>query len=259
VRSAPHPIPPPEYKGEGTRNVSELKRDLYAKNSSHHRSRQRRRPGLCNSSGQGRLERRARRSAGGRAARDGLAHRRPVPRDGQRLRHRRSRGRHEVGALVHAAGTNIPKRSWETLTIEDYRQVIDTNLNGAFYCVRSLLPAMRKKGGGTIVFIVSDAGIIANAKAGAAYVASKFAERGLAQSINAEERGNGIRACAISPGDINTPILEKRPVPPPAEAREIMLQPEDVAECVMLAINLPSRAVVEELVIRPMGPRQRNP
>jgi NADP-dependent 3-hydroxy acid dehydrogenase YdfG len=157
----------------------------------------------------------------------------------------------EVGALVHAAGTNIPKRSWETLTIEDYRQVIDTNLNGAFYCVRALLPAMRKKGGGTIVLIVSDAGIIANAKAGAAYVASKFAERGLAQSINAEERGNGIRACAISPGDINTPILEKRPVPPPADAREKMLQPEDVAECVMLAINLPSRAVVEELVVRP--------
>jgi NADP-dependent 3-hydroxy acid dehydrogenase YdfG len=157
----------------------------------------------------------------------------------------------EVGVLVHAAGTNVPKRSWETLTIEDYRQVIDTNLNGAFYCVRALLPAMRKKGGGTIVLIVSDAGIIANAKAGAAYVASKFAERGLAQSINAEERANGIRACAICPGDINTPILEKRPTPPSADAREKMLQPEDVAECVMLAINLPSRAIVEELVVRP--------
>lgn len=156
-----------------------------------------------------------------------------------------------VDALVHAAGTNIPKRSWDVLTIDDYRQVIDTNLNGAFYCVRAMLPAMRKRGGGTIVLVVSDAGIIANAKAGAAYVASKFAERGLAQSINAEERGNGIRCCSICPGDIDTPILEKRPTPPPAEARAKMLQPDDVAECVMLAINLPSRAVVEELVIRP--------
>jgi NADP-dependent 3-hydroxy acid dehydrogenase YdfG len=110
---------------------------------------------------------------------------------------------------------------------------------------------MRKHGGGTIVNIVSDAGLLANAKAGAAYVAGKFGVAGLTQSINAEERGNGIRACAIFPGDINTPLLDKRPVPPPAEAREKMLQPEDVAECVMLAINLPSRAVVEQLLVRP--------
>ena len=110
---------------------------------------------------------------------------------------------------------------------------------------------MRRKGEGTVVLIVSDAGILANAKAGAAYVASKFAERGLAQSLNAEERQNGIRCTCLCPGDINTPILEKRPVPPPADAQTKMLQPEDVAECVMLAINLPSRAVVEELVIRP--------
>ena len=102
-----------------------------------------------------------------------------------------------------------------------------------------------------MVMIVSDAGIIANAKAGAAYVASKFAERGLVQSINAEERANGIRATAICPGDINTPILDKRAAPPPPDARLKMLQPEDIAECVMLAINLPDRAVVEELVVRP--------
>ncbi len=157
----------------------------------------------------------------------------------------------QVDALVHAAGTNIPKRSWELLTIDDYRTVIDTNLNGTFYTMRAFLPAMRKKGSGTIVVIVSDAGIMANAKAGAAYVASKFGERGLVQSINAEERQNGIRATALCPGDINTPILDKRAAPPPADARAKMLQPEDIADCIMLAINLPERAVVEELVVRP--------
>lgn len=156
-----------------------------------------------------------------------------------------------VEALVHAAGTNIPRRSWDALTVDDYQQVVNINLNGAFYCVRALLPAMRRQGEGTVVLIVSDAGIIANAKAGAAYVASKFAERGLAQSINAEERGNGIRCTSLCPGDINTPILDKRPAPPAADARAKMLQPEDVAECVMLAINLPGRAVVEEIVLRP--------
>lgn len=158
-------------------------------------------------------------------------------------------GRVEV--LVNSAGTNIPRRGLDVLSVEDFHTLIDVNLSGTFHCVRAVLPAMRRQGGGTVVNIVSDAGLIANAKAGAAYVASKFGVAGLTQSINAEERDGGVRACAIFPGDIDTPILEKRPVPPPPEAREKMLRPEDVAACVMLAINLPPRAVVEQLVVRP--------
>ncbi len=157
----------------------------------------------------------------------------------------------EVTALVNCAGTNIPRRSLAELSVEDFDQVIAANLNGAFYFVREVLPKMRAAGGGTIINIVSDAGLIANAKAGPAYVASKFGLTGLTQSINAEERANGIRACAIFPGDIATPLLDKRPVPPPAEARVKMLQPEDLADCVMLCLNLPERAVVEQMVIRP--------
>lgn len=156
-----------------------------------------------------------------------------------------------VHALVNSAGTNIPKRSLEVLSAEDFNAVIDVNLAGAFYCVREFLPAMRKQGEGTIVNVISDAGLLANAKAGPAYVASKFGLAGLTQSINAEERQNGIRACGVFPGDINTPLLDKRPVPPPLEAREKMLQPEDVVECVMLAIDLPPRAVVEQILVRP--------
>jgi NAD(P)-dependent dehydrogenase (short-subunit alcohol dehydrogenase family) len=101
------------------------------------------------------------------------------------------------------------------------------------------------------VNIVSDAGKQASPKAGPGYVVSKFGMVGLTQAVNAEERPNGIRACAILPGDIDTPLLDKRPAPPPPEARAKMLQPEDVADCVMLAANLPERAVIEELLIRP--------
>ena len=121
----------------------------------------------------------------------------------------------------------------------------------AYYCVQAFLPQMRARRSGTIINIVSDAGKQANAKAGPAYVMSKFGLAGLNQSINAEERGHGIRACAIFPGDIDTPLLEKRPQPPDAEARRKMLRPEDVAECALLAINLPGRAIVEEILIRP--------
>src|SRR5881409_2349534 len=110
---------------------------------------------------------------------------------------------------------------------------------------------MRARKSGTVINIVSDAGKQASPKAGPAYVMSKFGLAGLTQSIKAEERGNGIRACAIFPGDIDTPLLDKRPTPPSAEARAKMLSSQDVAECALLAIHLPPRAVLEEILIRP--------
>lgn len=157
----------------------------------------------------------------------------------------------EVDVLVNAAGTNVPRRSLEVLSREDYHWMMNTNLNGAYFCVQAFLPGMRSRKTGSIINIVSDAAKQASPKAGPAYSMSKFGMVGLTQSINAEERGNGIRACAILPGDIDTPLLDKRPSPPPPEARAKMLQPEDVAECALLAINLPSRATVEEILIRP--------
>jgi NAD(P)-dependent dehydrogenase (short-subunit alcohol dehydrogenase family) len=157
----------------------------------------------------------------------------------------------EVEVLVNSAGTNTPRRALEVLSLEDYRAMIDTNLHGAYYCVQAFLPGMRARRSGTIVNIVSDAGKQASPKAGPAYVMSKFGLAGLTQSINAEERGHGVRACAIFPGDIDTPLLERRPNPPDAGARSRMLQPEDVAACVLLCLRLPERAMVEELILRP--------
>jgi NAD(P)-dependent dehydrogenase (short-subunit alcohol dehydrogenase family) len=156
-----------------------------------------------------------------------------------------------VEVLVNAAGTNAPKRALEVLSLEDYHAMIDTNLHGPYYCVQAVLPAMRSRGSGTIVNIISDAGKQASPKSGPAYCMSKFGLAGLNQSINAEERSRGIRACAIFPGDIDTPLLNRRPQPPTPEQRAGMLTADDVAECAMLAINLPARAIAEEILLRP--------
>lgn len=156
-----------------------------------------------------------------------------------------------VEVLVNAAGVNAPKRSLKVLSLAEYHRLVDTNLHGAYYCVQAFLPAMRQERSGTIVNIVSEAARQASAKAGPGYVMSKFGLLGLTQSINTEERSHGIRACAVLPGDIDTPLLDQRPVPPSRAARAKMLQPDDVVECVLLAINMPSRAVVEEILIRP--------
>jgi NADP-dependent 3-hydroxy acid dehydrogenase YdfG len=156
-----------------------------------------------------------------------------------------------VEVLVNAAGTNVPRRALEVLSLADYHEMMNANLNGAFYCVQAFLPQMRARGSGTIINIISEAGKAASPKAGPGYVISKFGMAGLTSAINAEERTRGIRACSIFPGDIDTPILDKRPAPPDAEARAKMMLPEDIAACALLAINLPSRAIIEELTVRP--------
>jgi len=152
---------------------------------------------------------------------------------------------------VNAAGTNVPRRSLAELSLDDYRRVMATNLDGMLHATLGVLPAMRRAGRGTIVNVVSDAGLVANPMSGAAYIASKFGQAGLTGAVNAEERRHGIQACAVYPGPIDTPLLDLRPAPPPPEARARMLAAEDVADCVMLCIDLPDRAVVEQLVVRP--------
>lgn len=141
-----------------------------------------------------------------------------------------------IDALIYCAGTNITRRSWEQLSIDDYHLVLATNLDDAVHCIHAVLPAMRRQGAGTIVVINSEAGRAATAKSGTACGASKVGFAGVVQSVNAEERARGIRARSIFPGDVDTLLLRIRPNPPSAEARAKMLQPDDVAACVWLAL-----------------------
>ena len=154
-----------------------------------------------------------------------------------------------VDVLVNSAGTNVRARAFREVSIDDWHLVMNTNLHGAFYCVRAFLPDMRARGAGTVININSDVGKLARDLAGVAYVSSKFGLTGLTQSLNAEERAHGIRASSIFPRDVNTPLLDKRPQPPSAEDRARMVQPEDVAACVWLAASLPPNAIVEELSV----------
>jgi NADP-dependent 3-hydroxy acid dehydrogenase YdfG len=156
-----------------------------------------------------------------------------------------------VDVLFNNAGINTKERNIYNISLEDWRHVVDINLSGSFYCARKALETMRKQRSGTIINLVSGAGKRAGALAGVAYGASKHGQAALTQSINDEERAFNIRACSIFPGEVDTPIMEERPVIPPPEARATMLQPEDVAEAVVLVASLPQRALIEEIIIRP--------
>ena len=156
-----------------------------------------------------------------------------------------------VDILVNSAGTNTPKRTLLEASPEDWRRVVEVNLTGSYLCVRAVLPAMKEQGEGTIINIASMAGKHASLLGGAHYSASKAAVLSLTQSINGEHRQHNIRATSISPGEVATPILDRRAVPPTQEERARMLQPEDLGATIVYVASLPQRACIEDLVIRP--------
>ena len=151
-----------------------------------------------------------------------------------------------IEVLVNSAGINIAKRSMADLDPADR-----INATGAYNCIREALPQMREKQDGVIVNISSVAGIRAGLLGGVAYNASKFAMSALSLTVGEEESRNGIRLTSIYPGEVETPILDERPVPVSAEHRARILQPEDLAAAALMVISLPPRARVPELVIIP--------
>ncbi|MCZ6628452.1 MAG: SDR family NAD(P)-dependent oxidoreductase [SAR324 cluster bacterium] len=164
-----------------------------------------------------------------------------------------------VDILVNNAGLNIPQRRLDVLAPEDWDAVIQANLTGAYNMVRAVLPPMRAQGGGQIINVSSMAGKRATGVSGAAYVASKHGMNGLSLEINEEEWPNGIRSTAVCPGEVNTPILQRRPVKIDDEEYERMIQPEDLAAAIRFLAALHPRTVVPEMLMVPVHRRARKP
>ena len=161
------------------------------------------------------------------------------------------RGRIDI--LVTSAGTNIGggKRNFASMTLEGWDDVVRINLNGLFYCCHAVIPGMRARKDGVIINISSWAGRYASVLTGPAYNATKRAVIAVSESINMEECMHGIRATSILPGEVATPILEKRPVPPSAEERARMAQAEDLGKAILFVATMPARTCVNEMVIAP--------
>lgn len=156
-----------------------------------------------------------------------------------------------LDVLVCNAGTNVTRRRLESLDPADWDRMIATNLTGAFNLVHAVLPSMRKKKDGLIVQVCSISGKRVSVLSGVGYAASKFGQAALGIGIGLEEGVNGIRSTIVCPGEVETPILDARPVPVPAERRSVILQPDDVAAAVKFLVELNPRARVPELVITP--------
>ena len=157
----------------------------------------------------------------------------------------------KIDILVNSAGINVPNRYWKNQTPEGWENVIRINLDGSFYTVYEVLPGMRSRKDGVIINISSWAGVYNAQMTGAAYNASKHAVVAMTETVNMEEAANGIRACAICPAEVSTPILDTRPIPPSAEDRAKMLQSEDLGATIRFIAELPPRACINQLIISP--------
>lgn len=153
----------------------------------------------------------------------------------------------ELDVLIHNAGVAYPGRVAES-SVDEWRATMSVNLIGVVALTLELLPALRAAGG-HVVFINSGAGI--NASPGlASYTASKFALRGFADSLRADEPS--LRVTSVHPGRIATAMQEDliayegRPYDP-----DQFLSPQTVAQLTVDAINAPRDAHVHEVVIRP--------
>jgi NADP-dependent 3-hydroxy acid dehydrogenase YdfG len=153
--------------------------------------------------------------------------------------------------LVNNAGLNILDRTWAKLTPAGAEQVIDGNLSSAFYCSSAVLPMMRKRKDGVLIHTSSMAGRNPSPLSGAAYSAAKHGVVAMSHTINMEECINGIRSCVVCPGEVATPILDKRPIPVSKQERARMAQSEDVGDLIRYVACLPPHVTINEVWITP--------
>lgn len=157
----------------------------------------------------------------------------------------------ELDVLVAAAGTNLPERRLEQLAPAEWETLVATNLTGVFNLVSAALPALRSARG--VVVVVGSVSGAWPDRSGPGYQAAKAGVLAFARGAGLEEweLGTGVRFSVIAPGMVDTPLLERRPEPPPAEQRAEMLKPEEVAEICAFLAALPAGVSVPELTVLP--------
>jgi len=153
--------------------------------------------------------------------------------------------------LINNAGVGI-FASVESMPVEDFRAVLETNVFGVFYCCHEAIPLMKQRGGGYIINISSLAGANPHAEM-AAYNASKFGLNGFSEALMQEVRQDGIKVSYIMPGSVNTEFGGDEP----SEQKSWQLQPGDIAQVVMDLLEFPNRALPSRVEIRPSRPPKR--
>jgi NAD(P)-dependent dehydrogenase (short-subunit alcohol dehydrogenase family) len=153
--------------------------------------------------------------------------------------------------LVNNAGVGI-FAPVESMSVEDFHAVLETNIFGVFYCCHEAIPLMKQRGGGYIINISSLAGANPHAQM-AAYNASKFGLNGFSEALMQEVRHDGIKVSYIMPGSVNTEFGGDEP----SDEKSWQLQPDDIAQVIMDLLEFPERALPSRIEIRPSRPPKK--
>jgi len=153
--------------------------------------------------------------------------------------------------LVNNAGLNILDRHWDKLTPEGIDQLVNGNLTQSLYCVTVALPMMRAQKDGLLIHTASIAGRNPGGFSGPIYGAAKHGVVAMSHTINQQECINGIRSTVFLPGEVATPILDKRPNPVGPEERARMVQSEDCGDLIRYIACLPRHLVMSEVWLAP--------
>lgn len=166
-------------------------------------------------------------------------------------------GWREIDVLVSNAGHDLGgRRRFDRQAIEDAASVVETNLLGTMRLARALAPGMTARRRGHLVLIGSQAGVM-SFPGDAAYIASKWGVHGLAKALKADLQGTGVRVTEVLPGAVKTEFAEARLRGDRAGAETFyaafkeLLTPEDVARCVLFALEQPAHVNVSELLVQP--------
>jgi len=153
--------------------------------------------------------------------------------------------------LINNAGVGI-FASVESMSVEDFRAVLETNVFGVFYCCHEAIPLMKQRGGGYIINISSLAGANPHPQM-AAYNASKFGLNGFSEALMQEVRQDHIKVSYIMPGSVNTHFGGDEP----SAEQSWQLQPNDIAQVVMDLLEFPERSLPSRVEIRPSRPPKK--
>jgi NADP-dependent 3-hydroxy acid dehydrogenase YdfG len=153
--------------------------------------------------------------------------------------------------LVNNAGVNIVERHWDKLTPESIDTLLEGNLTGALYCVTVALPFMRAQKDGLLIHTASMAGRFIGGLSGPIYTVAKHGIVAMSHGLNMQECIHGIRSTVFLPGEVATPILDKRPVPVGPEERARMVQSADCGDLIRYIACLPRHLVMNEVHLSP--------
>jgi NADP-dependent 3-hydroxy acid dehydrogenase YdfG len=156
-----------------------------------------------------------------------------------------------VDILINNVGIGIYKQLVDT-SLDDYVEMMDTNMRSSFLFTRYTVPTMIGQGDGLILLISSMAGVY-GFPGEAVYCATKFAQMGFAQGLDRELRGHGIRVGTINPGGVKTEFAIGAGRTEEGVAKSGMLEDEDVAAAVLFACTQPKHSRIIELQMRTMA------